>query len=144
MPALNKNTLTDADIRTKFITLAIVGANGDKWNIMTQIAASRATAAIFLSSLVVELVVSPSNPLTSPPNPNISYSNQERFLGHRDRKRSTEITERKTRTQASDFTFTPAHQRENLPHLVHSFSLCVSLCALCEKDWKILGMKYSG
>lgn len=37
MSSLNKKELTEADIRTKFITPAIVGANGDKWNVMTQI-----------------------------------------------------------------------------------------------------------
>jgi type I restriction enzyme R subunit len=34
---MNKLLLTEADIRTKFITPALVGANGDKWNLMTQI-----------------------------------------------------------------------------------------------------------
>ena len=34
---MNKQSLTEADIRTKFITPALVGANGDKWNLMTQI-----------------------------------------------------------------------------------------------------------
>ena len=34
---MNKKTLTETDIRTKFITPAIVGAAGDKWNVMTQI-----------------------------------------------------------------------------------------------------------
>jgi type I restriction enzyme R subunit len=34
---MNKKALTEADIRTKFITPALVGANGDKWNVMTQI-----------------------------------------------------------------------------------------------------------
>jgi len=34
---LNKKDLTETDIRTKFITPAIVGANGDKWNVMTQV-----------------------------------------------------------------------------------------------------------
>lgn len=34
---MNKKTLTEADIRTKFITPAIVGANGDKWDVMTQV-----------------------------------------------------------------------------------------------------------
>jgi type I restriction enzyme, R subunit len=34
---MNKKYLTEADIRTKFITPALVGANGDKWNVMTQI-----------------------------------------------------------------------------------------------------------
>ncbi len=34
---MNKKSLTEADIRTKFITPAIVGPNGDKWDVMTQI-----------------------------------------------------------------------------------------------------------
>lgn len=34
---MNKKELTETDIRTKFITPAIVGANGDKWDVMTQI-----------------------------------------------------------------------------------------------------------
>ena len=34
---MNKKALTEADIRTKFITPALVGANGDKWDLMTQI-----------------------------------------------------------------------------------------------------------
>ena len=34
---MNKKALTEADIRTKFITPALVGTNGDKWNVMTQI-----------------------------------------------------------------------------------------------------------
>jgi type I restriction enzyme R subunit len=34
---VDKKKLTESDIRTKFITPAIVGANGDKWDIMTQI-----------------------------------------------------------------------------------------------------------
>lgn len=34
---MNKKDLTEADIRTKFITPAIVGPGGDKWNVMTQI-----------------------------------------------------------------------------------------------------------
>src|SRR3954469_25276026 len=34
---MNKKTLTEADIRTKFITPAIVGVNGTKWNAMTQL-----------------------------------------------------------------------------------------------------------
>jgi type I restriction enzyme R subunit len=34
---VNKKELTEADIRTKFITPAIAGAGGDKWNVMTQI-----------------------------------------------------------------------------------------------------------
>ncbi|MEI7910842.1 MAG: DEAD/DEAH box helicase family protein [Verrucomicrobiota bacterium] len=34
---MNKKALTEADIRTKFITPALIGANGDKWDVMTQI-----------------------------------------------------------------------------------------------------------
>lgn len=34
---MNKKDLTEADIRTKFITPALVGADGSKWNLMTQI-----------------------------------------------------------------------------------------------------------
>jgi type I restriction enzyme R subunit len=34
---MNKKSLTEADIRTKFITPALTGPNGDKWNVMTQI-----------------------------------------------------------------------------------------------------------
>ena len=34
---MNKKELTEADIRTKFITPAIVGPNGDKWDVMTQV-----------------------------------------------------------------------------------------------------------
>ena len=34
---MNKKALTETDIRTKFITPALVGPNGDKWNVMTQI-----------------------------------------------------------------------------------------------------------
>ena len=34
---MNKKTLTETDIRTKFITPALVGTNGEKWNVMTQI-----------------------------------------------------------------------------------------------------------
>jgi type I restriction enzyme R subunit len=34
---MNKKTLTEADIRTKFITPAIVGVNGEKWDVMTQL-----------------------------------------------------------------------------------------------------------
>ena len=34
---LNKKSLTETDIRTKFITPAIVGADGMKWNVMTQV-----------------------------------------------------------------------------------------------------------
>jgi len=34
---MNKKELTEADIRTKFITPALVGADGKKWNVMTQL-----------------------------------------------------------------------------------------------------------
>jgi type I restriction enzyme R subunit len=34
---MNKTTLTEADIRTKFITPAIIGPDGTKWNILTQV-----------------------------------------------------------------------------------------------------------
>ncbi|GAB6057660.1 hypothetical protein JCM31598_07770 [Desulfonatronum parangueonense] len=34
---MNKKALTEADIRTKFVTPALVGASGDKWDLMTQI-----------------------------------------------------------------------------------------------------------
>jgi type I site-specific restriction endonuclease len=34
---VDKKKLTETDIRTKFITPAIVGANGEKWDVMTQI-----------------------------------------------------------------------------------------------------------
>jgi type I restriction enzyme R subunit len=34
---MNKKALTEADIRTKFITPALVGANGEKWKVMTQV-----------------------------------------------------------------------------------------------------------
>lgn len=34
---MNKKTLTEADIRTKFITPALVGAGCDKWDLMTQL-----------------------------------------------------------------------------------------------------------
>lgn len=34
---MNKKELTETDIRTKFITPAIVGDNGDKWDVMTQL-----------------------------------------------------------------------------------------------------------
>lgn len=34
---MNKKSLTEADIRTKFITPAILGSNGEKWNVMTQV-----------------------------------------------------------------------------------------------------------
>jgi type I restriction enzyme R subunit len=34
---MDKKSLTEADIRTKFITPALVGADGGKWNVMTQL-----------------------------------------------------------------------------------------------------------
>jgi len=34
---VNKKALTEADIRSKFITPALVGVNGNKWDLMTQI-----------------------------------------------------------------------------------------------------------
>ncbi len=34
---MDKKQLTEADIRTKFITPALLGANGEKWDLMTQI-----------------------------------------------------------------------------------------------------------
>ena len=34
---MNKKQLTEADIRTKFITPALVGSSGEKWNLMTQL-----------------------------------------------------------------------------------------------------------
>lgn len=34
---MDKKKLTEADIRTKFITPAIVGTNGEKWDVMTQL-----------------------------------------------------------------------------------------------------------
>lgn len=34
---MNKKALTEADIRTKFVTPALVGPSGDKWDVMTQI-----------------------------------------------------------------------------------------------------------
>jgi type I restriction enzyme R subunit len=34
---MNKKFLTETDIRTKFITPAILGAAGEKWNVMTQV-----------------------------------------------------------------------------------------------------------
>ena len=37
MSDLNKKSLTEADIRTKFITPAIVGENGGKWDVMVQV-----------------------------------------------------------------------------------------------------------
>jgi type I restriction enzyme R subunit len=38
---MNKKALTEADIRTKFITPAIVGPGGSKWNVMTQVLEER-------------------------------------------------------------------------------------------------------
>ena len=37
MSDINKKALTEADIRTKFVTPAIVGKDGGKWNVMTQV-----------------------------------------------------------------------------------------------------------
>ena len=34
---MNKKSLTETDIRTKFITPALTGTQGEKWNVMTQI-----------------------------------------------------------------------------------------------------------
>jgi len=34
---MNKKSLTEADIRTKFITPALIGPDGCKWDVMTQI-----------------------------------------------------------------------------------------------------------
>jgi type I restriction enzyme R subunit len=34
---MNKKELTEADIRTKFITPALIGADGSKWDVMTQL-----------------------------------------------------------------------------------------------------------
>jgi hypothetical protein len=39
---MTKKALTEADIRSKFITPALTGAKGEKWDLMTQIAATRA------------------------------------------------------------------------------------------------------
>lgn len=36
MSTINKKSLTETDIRTKFITPAITGKDGGKWNVMTQ------------------------------------------------------------------------------------------------------------
>ena len=33
---MNKKALTETDIRTKFITPAIVGTDGKKWDVLTQ------------------------------------------------------------------------------------------------------------
>jgi type I restriction enzyme R subunit len=38
---MDKKQLTEADIRTKFITPAIIGSHGDKWNVMTQLQQER-------------------------------------------------------------------------------------------------------
>ena len=34
---MNKKNLTEADIRTKFITPALIGSDGNKWDVMTQL-----------------------------------------------------------------------------------------------------------
>jgi len=34
---MNKKALTEADIRSKFITPALVGPDGSKWSLMTQL-----------------------------------------------------------------------------------------------------------
>ena len=52
---MNKKSLTEVDIRSKFITPAPTGPGGLERNVMTQIAAARATAKNFLESLVAEL-----------------------------------------------------------------------------------------
>src|SRR5947208_1023907 len=39
--AMNKKDLTETDVRTKFITPAILGPNGSKWNVMTQVLEER-------------------------------------------------------------------------------------------------------
>jgi hypothetical protein len=33
---MNKKAFTEVDLRTKFIMPALVGPNGEKWNVMTQ------------------------------------------------------------------------------------------------------------
>ena len=38
---MNKKELTETDVRTKFITPAIVGPSGSKWDVMTQILEER-------------------------------------------------------------------------------------------------------
>ena len=38
---LDKKQLTETDIRTKFITPAILGADGSKWDVMTQVLEER-------------------------------------------------------------------------------------------------------
>jgi type I restriction enzyme R subunit len=38
---MNKKQMTEADIRSKFITPAILGANGEKWELQTQVAEER-------------------------------------------------------------------------------------------------------
>lgn len=40
-PVLDKKQLTEADIRTKFITPGILGPDGSKWNVMTQVLEER-------------------------------------------------------------------------------------------------------
>ena len=34
---MDKKSLTETDIRTKFITPSILGEGGTKWNVMTQV-----------------------------------------------------------------------------------------------------------
>lgn len=38
---MNKKDLTEADIRTKFITPALAGPGGSKWDLMTQVMEER-------------------------------------------------------------------------------------------------------
>ena len=38
---MDKKSLTEADIRTKFITPAIAGEGGSKWNLLTQVLEER-------------------------------------------------------------------------------------------------------
>ena len=52
---MNKKSLTEVDIRTKFITPALAGPDGMKWNVTTQLVASRATAKNLLETLLAEL-----------------------------------------------------------------------------------------
>ena len=37
IPLVNKKELTEADIRTKYITPAVLGLDGSKWDSMTQV-----------------------------------------------------------------------------------------------------------
>ncbi len=52
---MNKKSLTEVDIRTKFITPALAGLDGMKWNVMTQLVAFRTTSKNLLESLLAEL-----------------------------------------------------------------------------------------